>query len=185
MLTLADVLSKFVNLPNVEPLNVFNASILVCCDADEVFNADTDVLTLALNVFKFETDILTLAEVNSKFVNLTSCVSFVDFAVDAEVINEPLTTPISVNLVSTEELNDSMLDNLPNVEELNEFKFVIETPAPLPTDALKAEIEDEIEPLKSPYPVVDEMVICDEPLTTLSPPANNTLDSASLAPAFQ
>ena len=30
-----------------------------------------------------------------------------------------------------------------------------------------------------------EIVICEEPLTTLSPPANNTLDSESLTPAFQ
>ena len=79
---------------------------------------------------------LTLAEVASKFVNLPSCVSFVDFAVDADAIKLPLTTPISVNFVSTEELNNSMLDNLPNVEELNEFKFVIETPTPAPTFAV-------------------------------------------------
>jgi hypothetical protein len=35
-------------------------------------------------------------------------------AADADAINEPLTTPISVNCVNT--------------EELNEFMFVIETP---------------------------------------------------------
>jgi hypothetical protein len=46
VLTLAEVDSKFVNLPNVEPLNVFNVSILICCDADELFNADTDVFKL-------------------------------------------------------------------------------------------------------------------------------------------
>ena len=136
--TLAEVVSKFVNLPSVEPLNVFNASILICCDADDVFNAATEVFKLAVVLFKLVTDVFTLAEVNSKLSNLPSCVSFVVFAVDADVINEPLTTPISVNFVSTEELNDSILFNLPNVEELNEFKFVIETPTPLPTFAVIA-----------------------------------------------
>jgi len=87
---LAVVDSKFVNLPKVEPLNVFkdadetfNASILICCDAVELFNAVTEVFTLALNEFKF--------------VILTPCESFVVFAADAEAIKLPLTTPISVN----------------------------------------------------------------------------------------
>ena len=71
-----------------------------------------------------------------KFVIETPCESFVVFAADAEAIKLPLTTPISINFVSTDELNNSILDNLPNVEELNEFKFVIETPTPLPTFAV-------------------------------------------------
>ena len=42
-----------------------------------------------------------LAVVKFMFVILTPCESFVVLAADAEAINEPLTTPISVNLVST------------------------------------------------------------------------------------
>jgi hypothetical protein len=103
--------------------------------------------------------VFTLPEVNSKFVNLPSCVSFVDLAVDAEAIKLPLTTPISINFVSTEELNNSILDNLPNVEELNEFKFVIETPTPEPTFAITDAKDADTEPLYVSNPVVDEIVI--------------------------
>ena len=44
------------------------------------------------------------------FVIETPCESFVVLAADAEAINEPLTTPISVNLVST--LPDFILNYL-------------------------------------------------------------------------
>ncbi len=60
--------------------------MLVCWDADDKFKLVTEVFKLA--VVKF------------KFVIETPCESFVVLAADAELINEPLTTPISVNLVS-------------------------------------------------------------------------------------
>jgi hypothetical protein len=75
--TLAEVTSIFVNLPNVEELNEF----------------------------KFVTEILTLADVDSKLVNLSPCESFVVLAADADAIKLPLTTPISVNLVSADCVN--------------------------------------------------------------------------------
>ena len=80
-----------VNLILAELLNVFKVSILVCCEADDRFKLVTEVFKLA--VVKF------------KFVILTPCESFVVLAADADDINEPLTTPISVNLVLAEPLN--------------------------------------------------------------------------------
>ena len=104
---LAEVDSKFVNLIKFEPLTTFNASILICWDADEVFNAATDVLTLALN--------------DSILVNLPSCVSFVVLAADADAIKLPLTTPISVNLSFAEPVNafKAVVDALDDVNEFN------------------------------------------------------------------
>ena len=48
--------------------------------------------------------------------------------------------------------------------------------------ALKSVAIDELNVV---YPVVDEIVICEEPLTTLSPPANKILLSLPIVPAFQ
>ena len=197
--TLADVFSKFVNLTKLEPLTTFNASILICWDADELFNAITEVLTLALNEFKFVIE--------------TPCESFVVLAADAELIKLPLTTPISVNLVSAEELNkfifvietpcesfvvlavDAELINEPlttpisinwvNTEELNEFKFVIETPTPEPTFAITDANDAETEPLYVSYPCTPVKSICEDAVTTLSPPINATLLSEPTLPAFQ
>ena len=43
----------------------------------------------------------------------------------------------------------------------------------------------DIEPLNVSNPVVEDIVICDEPLTTESPFAKRILYSESLTPAFQ
>ena len=56
-------------------------------------------LILVIEVFK-------LAVVKFIFVILTPCESFVVLAADAELINEPLITPISVNLVSADAVNE-------------------------------------------------------------------------------
>ena len=85
------------------PLNVTLTPLAV----NALLNEDEYEFNSATEVFK-------LAVVKFIFVIETPCESFVVFAVDADAINEPLTTPISVNWVYT--------------EELNEFKFVIETP---------------------------------------------------------
>ena len=87
----------------VSPLNVTLTPLAV----NAVFNEDEYEFNSVTEVFK-------LAVVKFIFVIETPCESFVVFAVDADAINEPLTTPISVNWVNT--------------DELNEFKFVIETP---------------------------------------------------------
>ena len=121
--------------PINEPLTIPISVNLVSADAVNEFNAVVEVLE---EVYEFNaaTDMSTLDDLDSKFVNLPSCVSFVVFAVDAEVINEPLTTPISVNCVNTDELNefilvievltlaevDSKFVNLPKFEPLTVFK---------------------------------------------------------------
>ena len=65
-------------------MNVFNASILTCCDAELAFKLVIDVLTLALLEFRFDIEVakelvvefkfvidtLTLADVLSKLFNL-------------------------------------------------------------------------------------------------------------------
>ena len=71
-----------------------------------VFNSATEVFKLAVVEFK-------LAVAEFKFVIETSCESFVVFAVDADVINEPVIVANAVFWV--------------NWEPLKEFKFVIET----------------------------------------------------------
>ena len=53
----------FVNLPNVEPLNVFK-------DADVTFKASMLICWDAVELFKAVTELFTLAEVDSMFVNL-------------------------------------------------------------------------------------------------------------------
>ena len=73
-----------------------------------------------------------------KFVIETSCASLVVLAADAELINEPLTTPISVNCVNTDELNVLML-----VIETSCESFVV----------LAAEAELINEPLTTPISV--------------------------------
>ena len=70
--------------------NVVN---LLSADAVNAFNAVVEVLD-DVYAFKAATEISTLADLDSNSPNLPSCVSFVDFAADAEEINEPLTTPI-------------------------------------------------------------------------------------------
>ena len=57
----------------------------------------------------------------------TPCESFVVLAADADVINEPLTTPISVNLVFAEPLNNSKLVVSIIKLAVAVFKFVIDT----------------------------------------------------------
>jgi hypothetical protein len=80
-------------------------------------------------------------------------------AADADVINEPVTTPTSTNLVFTELLNVSKLDvstsklvNLVNADELKVFKFVIETPC-ASFVVLAADADDINEPLTTPISV--------------------------------
>ena len=83
--------AEAIKLPLTTPIWVN----LVSADVVYVFNAVVDT-------FNVDIEVSTLLDLDSKLVNLTSCVSFVDLAADAELINEPLTTPIWVNLVSTE-----------------------------------------------------------------------------------
>ena len=109
-----------VNLSFAEPVNVFKALV--------------DVFEL-VNEFNAATEIFTLAELEFRLVIETSCESFVVFAADAELINEPVIVDNAVSYV------------------LN--------------------------------PVVDCSVIWDEPETTESPSALNSLLSAPAAPAFQ
>ena len=48
LFTLADVVSKLVNLPKFEALTTFNASMLICWEAVELFNDVTELFTLAV-----------------------------------------------------------------------------------------------------------------------------------------
>ena len=169
--TLAEVNSIFVNLPKVEPLNVFNASILICWDADEVFKADTDVFTLA--------------DVLSKLVNLPKFEALTTFNASMLICWEADDVFKAATEVFTLAEVVSIFVNLPKVEEVNEFKFDIETPTPEPTFAITSANDAETEPLYVVYPSTCVKSICWEAVTKLSPPINATLLSAPNAPAFQ
>ena len=71
--------------------------------------------------FNSDTEVFKLAVVKFMFVIETPCESFVVFAVDAEAIKLPLTTPISVNLVSADavKLFNAFVDVLDDVYEFN------------------------------------------------------------------
>ena len=131
MSTLEDLLSKFVNLPKVEPLNVFkdadvtfNASILVCWDADDVFNAATDVFNAA-------TDVSTLEDLDSKFVNLVSVepLNVFNAATATPILPPPIDADNALIDAETEELKLVMLPVKSGISFLSEpSKYKVELP---------------------------------------------------------
>ena len=80
-----------------EPLFVFKFAIAIAAADAELINEPLTtpisvnlVFAELLNEFMFVIEVFTLADVVSKLDNLPSCVSFVVFAVDAELIKEPV-----------------------------------------------------------------------------------------------
>ena len=95
---LAVYVAKVLNLVLTEPLNVFNESILTCCDADEAF--------------KLVTETFTLADVLSKLVNL--------------IAFEPVKVANVENLVSKEAVSVAIALNCDCADAVNAFKRVVE-----------------------------------------------------------